>query len=59
MIKISVTEDQKELIIDALNNYYHYSNDKAKNKESGDLEKRQYKSIRDKCKRLMSKLNPF
>jgi len=51
-----LTEQENNLIIDAVNNYFHLALNELAKKNLGDIERKNWEYIKNNCKILIDKL---
>jgi hypothetical protein len=50
-------DKEEDLIIDAVNHYWHYSNTELQKNDLGDIERKNLEIIRTKCKDILNELH--
>ena len=55
----NLNTEEKDLVLDALNNYWHNANTELQKKELGDIERKNWEGIKTKAGELMRKLGGF
>jgi len=53
----TLNEQEKDLVIDAVNQYWHQASNELQKKDLGDIERKNWESIKTKCGDLFRKLN--
>lgn len=55
----TLNEQEKDLVIDAVNQYWHQANNELQKKDLGDIERKNWEGIKTKCRELLRKLGSF
>jgi len=55
----TLNEQEKDLVIDAVNQYWHQSNNELQKKDLGDIERKNWEGIKTKCGELLRKFGSF
>lgn len=51
----NITKDEEELILEALNHYWHYVNNELNRKDLGDIERKNLQGTKDKIRLIFNK----
>lgn len=54
-----INEKEKDLVIDAVNQYWHQANNELQKKDLGDIERQNWVVIRIRCGMLLRRLGSF
>ncbi len=57
MEKLNLTREEKELILNALNEFWHEKNARLQSVYIGDIEKKNLEGLRNKASKLIKKIN--